>query len=193
MCGPEPREARSARPGSPCGRSRRPPSAARRRPAAAPRTRAARPEKIPPRIAPRSRMWRTSARVSTPVIAGTPQSSSQSSQPPSAVAQSSPLWASRMITARACAASDSIASAADPVVADQRVGEGDDLAGVGGVGDRLLVAGHRGVEDDLAAAAVGRRVDRAAELAVEARAVLEQDVAGRGSRRATPGRGAGPP
>ena len=30
--------------------------------------------KTPPRIAPASRMWRTSARVSTPVIAGTPQS-----------------------------------------------------------------------------------------------------------------------
>ncbi len=70
--------------------------------------------KMPPRIAPRSRMWRTSARVSTPVIAGTPQSASQSSQPRSAVAQSSPLWASRMITARAWAASDSIAASLTP-------------------------------------------------------------------------------
>ncbi len=32
------------------------------------------PGKTPPRIAPASRMWRTSARVSTPVIAGMPQS-----------------------------------------------------------------------------------------------------------------------
>ena len=32
----------------------------------------------PPRMAPRSRMWMTSARVSTPLIAGTPQSVSQS-------------------------------------------------------------------------------------------------------------------
>ena len=39
---------------------------------------------------------------------------------------------------------------ADAVVADERVGEGDDLAGVGGIGDGLLIAGHRGVEDDLA-------------------------------------------
>ena len=41
------------------------------------------------RIAPRSRMWRTSALVSTPLIPGTPQSASQSNQPPSALATSS--------------------------------------------------------------------------------------------------------
>ena len=64
---------------------------------------------------------------------------------------------------------------ADPVVADQRVGEDDDLARVGGVGDGLLVAGHRGVEDDLA----GDRVGVADEIAVEAEAVLEQQVGGR--------------
>ena len=131
---------------------------------------------MPPRIAPASRMWRTSARVSTPAIAGMPQSSSQSSQPRSAVAQSSPFLASRMITPRAWTASDSIAVGADAVVADQRVGEGDDLPGVARVGDRLLVAGHAGVEDDLAER-LG--VGGAAELAVEARAVLEQDVAAR--------------
>ena len=69
----------------------------------------------------------------------------------------------------------------DPVVADQRVGEDDDLAGVGGVGDRLLVAGHRGVEDDLA----GDRLDWPQALAVEAGPVLEQDV---GAHAATPRR-----
>ncbi len=58
------------------------------------------------------------------------------------------------------------------VVADQRVGEDDDLAAVAGVGDRLLVAGHRGVEDDLA----GGGDRRAGGLAVEAGAVLEQQV-----------------
>src|SRR4029077_10502072 len=63
--------------------------------------------------------------------------------------------------------------AGDAVVADQRVGEGDDLPGVGGIGDRLLVAGHRGVEDDLA----GDVAARAEQLAVEPGAVLEQDVA----------------
>ncbi len=70
--------------------------------------------KTPPRIAPPSRMWRTSARVSTPVIAGTPQLSSQSSHPPSAPAASSPFRASRMTTARAWTASDSIAGAPTP-------------------------------------------------------------------------------
>ncbi len=37
--------------------------------------------KIPPRIAPSERMWRTSARVSTPVIPGTSCAASQLSQP----------------------------------------------------------------------------------------------------------------
>jgi len=70
--------------------------------------------KIPPRMAPASRMWRTSARVSTPVIAGTPQSASQSSQAPSAPGASSWFIASRMTTARAWTRPDSIASALTP-------------------------------------------------------------------------------
>ena len=79
-----------------------------------------------------------------------------------------------MTTPRAWTRSDSIAAARDAVVADQRVGEDDDLAGVGGVGDRLLVAGHRGVEDDLAGdrLAGGRRGTPSKRVAV-----LEQDVA----------------
>jgi hypothetical protein len=72
------------------------------------------PGKTPPRIAPAERMWRTSARVSTPVMAGTPQSASQSSQPRSALGASSPLVAARMIAARAQTRSDSIASVAAP-------------------------------------------------------------------------------
>ena len=39
----------------------------------------------------------------------------------------------------------------DPVVADMRVGEADDLPGVGGIGEDLLIAGQRGVEHHLAA------------------------------------------
>ena len=35
-------------------------------------------------------------------------------------------------------------------IADMREGEGDDLPGIGGIGHDLLVAGHRGVEADLA-------------------------------------------
>jgi hypothetical protein len=72
------------------------------------------PVKTPPRIAPASRMWRTSARVSTPVIAGMPQSISQSHQPRSASGASSRLTASRMIAARAQTASDSIAPCETP-------------------------------------------------------------------------------
>ncbi len=35
-------------------------------------------------------------------------------------------------------------------IADMREGEGDDLTGIGGIGHDLLIAGHRGVEADLA-------------------------------------------
>ncbi len=61
----------------------------------------------------------------------------------------------------------------DAVVAHQRIGEGDDLPGVAGIADGLLIAGHRGVEDDLAAdlAAAG------AEIALESGSVLQQHVA----------------
>ena len=40
--------------------------------------------------------------------------------------------------------------AIDSVVADFRCGEGDELSGVGGVGEDFLVAAHAGVEDHLA-------------------------------------------
>ncbi len=70
--------------------------------------------KTPPRIAPCERMWRTSARVSTPVSAGTPQSDSQVSQPPSACAESSRSMPSRMITARAWMRSDSMFACETP-------------------------------------------------------------------------------
>ena len=67
----------------------RPVIAGSARSARAPRPRRCRAGKTPPRIAPASRMWRTSARVSRSVIAGTPQSASQLSQPPSAPGASS--------------------------------------------------------------------------------------------------------
>ena len=35
-------------------------------------------------------------------------------------------------------------------IADMREGEGDELSGIGGIGEDLLIAGHRGVEADLA-------------------------------------------
>ena len=46
-------------------------------------------EKIPPRMLPAVRMWRTSARVSTPAMPGMPCSRSQLSQPCSAPGASS--------------------------------------------------------------------------------------------------------
>ena len=72
------------------------------------------PRLRPPMLAIVATTAANSRRVSTPPIAGTPQLSSQSSQPPSASAASSPFFASRMITARACTRSDSIAAAATP-------------------------------------------------------------------------------
>ncbi len=64
----------------------------------------------------------------------------------------------------------------DPVVADVRVGEGDDLARVAGVGQHLLVARQHRVEHDLAAgdARGGLGAD---ELALERRAVGQDEHA----------------
>ena len=38
----------------------------------------------------------------------------------------------------------------DAVVADERIGHGDDLAVIGGIGEDFLVAGHAGVEHHFA-------------------------------------------
>ncbi len=65
-----------------------------------------------------------------------------------------------------------VGARADPVVADVRRGEGDDLAREARVGHRLLVARHAGREHHLA----GHVATRADGVAVEALAVLEQDV-----------------
>ena len=129
-------------------------------------------EKIPPRIAPASRMWRTSARVSTPLMPGTPLLA-QPVQP-------------ALLGARGVGRVDRVAHdrgggvdaaglhrrLADAVVADVRRGEGDQLAREARVGHRLLVARHAGREDDLA----GHLALGADGVAVQARAVLEQQV-----------------
>ncbi len=70
--------------------------------------------KIPPRIAPAERMCRTSERVSTPAIAGTPCARSHASQPCSAPGASSPSTASRMIAPPAWMRPDSIAASLTP-------------------------------------------------------------------------------
>ena len=59
-------------------------------------------------------------------------------------------------------------------IADMREGEGDDLPGIGGIGQDLLVARHRGVEADLA----GRLADRADAEALEHRAVGQHEQGG---------------
>src|SRR3954471_18862057 len=125
--------------------------------------------KTPPRIAPALRMWRTRARVSTPVIARPPQSVHP--------VEPAALGAGGVVGVRRGAHDrrprpDAVGLhrlGARPVVADVRVGERDELAGEGGVGHRLLVAAHPGREDDLA----GGVGVRAARVAVEAGAVLE--------------------
>ena len=45
---------------------------------------------------------------------------------------------------------------AGAVVADLRVGEDDDLAGIRRVGEDFLIAGERGIEDDFAGSFGGR-------------------------------------
>src|SRR6185312_468465 len=57
----------------------------------------------------------------------------------------------------------------DPGVADVRVGQGDDLPGVGRIGQDFLVTGHGRVEDDLA----NRLANRAHGMAAEHAAVCE--------------------
>jgi hypothetical protein len=59
------------------------------------------------------------------------------------------------------------------VVADVGLGHDHDLAAVGGVGQHLLVAGHRGVEHHLAEARAGSR-----GFALEDGAVFEQQQTG---------------
>ena len=57
----------------------------------------------------------------------------------------------------------------DPVVADQRIGQAHQLTRVGGIGEDLLVAGHRRVEHHLA----GHLAVRADRPARERRAILQ--------------------
>ena len=75
----------------------------------------------------------------------------------------------------------------DADVADVRIGQRDDLPGVGRIGQDLLVAGHRGVEHDLAGG-VARRADRAA---AEDRAVGQARGRRDGGQQRGPGRSGG--
>ena len=60
-------------------------------------------------------------------------------------------------------------------IADMGEGEGDDLAGIGRVGQDFLIAGHGGVEADLA----GGVADSADAVTLKARAVSEDQEGGR--------------
>ena len=130
---------------------------------------------MPTRIAPRSRRCRVSARVSMPLMPTTP------------CALQLVVQAAHAAPARrhARGVADDVARHPDPRglrvlvvdagVADVRRGHDHDLAVVGRVGQRLLVAGHAGVEDRLAE----RLALGAVALAGEGPAVLEDEDARR--------------
>ena len=100
--------------------------------------------------APPSRIRIVSARVSTPASAGDPARP----QPGVQMLRRPPVRRLRDVLLHHQAAGrdrgglEVLDVGAD--IADMGKGEGDDLAGVGGVGQGLLVAGHAGVEADLA-------------------------------------------
>ena len=111
-----------------------------------------------PVIAPRTRSRRTSARVSIPSMPMTLLAFRYASRSRSRaeVARHAGQLADDEAR-RPAAGATRASSAVDAVVADERVGHRDDLAVVGRVGEHLLVAGHAGVEDDLAEASRRRR------------------------------------
>jgi hypothetical protein len=61
--------------------------------------------------------------------------------------------------------------AVDADIADMREGEGDDLPGIGGIGDDLLISRHAGIEAHLANA----RADRADAFSPKNAAVREHE------------------
>ena len=67
-------------------------------------------------------------------------------------------------------------------VADVRVGEADDLAGITGVGEDFLIAGEAGVENNFAAAAAAS----AGGAAVKDAPVFERECSGRRGQRCLP-------
>ena len=100
--------------------------------------------------APSSRILRVSARVSTPERPIRSLARIQSVKP--CVARKLLGWVTSWRTIAAqrpgIVGFDILVIGAD--IADMGEGEGDDLARIGGIGHDLLVAGHRGVEADLA-------------------------------------------
>ena len=96
-----------------------------------------------------ARRWRARARVSTPAIAGIPVVAQQRRELADVVEDG--RGRVRDDEARSHGRSDWSSSIEPAVVADQRIGHDDDLAGIRRVGADLLVAGLRGVHDEVAA------------------------------------------
>ena len=130
----------------PRGPARRAPSRAAPRRRTCPSARWA----ITPFGAPWSRIRRVSARVSTPASPIRPFAFIQSSKP----CALRKLLGCGHVVAHHAAERPGIVRLQILVIgadiADMGEGEGDDLRGIGGIGHHLLIAGHRGVEADLA-------------------------------------------
>ena len=102
-----------------------------------------------PEGAPPSRIRIVSARVSIPASPGSPCARSQAGSGWRARQFEGSVTSWRTISPRAAGVAASMSSRVGADIADMGEGEGDDLPGVGGIGQRLLVAGHAGVEADL--------------------------------------------
>ena len=127
-----------------------------------------------PRITPRERKCRTSARVSMPVITGTPDVVRKSLR--------------RLIRAPVAGERRKLAhhqsfdvrprrfvvGLVGAVVADLRIGENDDLAGIRRIGEDFLIAGDGGIENDFAGPFDGRTKTPA----LEDRAVFQGENCG---------------
>ena len=108
--------------------------------------------------APPSRMRRTSARVSMPAMPGTPQRARNAGERLAARASCSAASKTSFTTKPGEARPlRLVVLGVDADVADLRVGHRDDLPGVRGIGEDLLVAGQAGVEAHLADADAARR------------------------------------
>ena len=139
---------------------------------------------ITARMAPRSRRWRVRRRVSMPSMATMPFSARNVGQGLlAAPARGLVAHLADHESLREDAARLHV-GAVDPVVADMRHRHRDDLPGVAGIGEHLLVARHRRVEAQLP----GRLTRRTAREAAKHRAIFKRQ-----QRRGTSCHGARPP
>ena len=127
---------------------------------------------------PLSRISAASARVSTPLMAMMPRAFSQASRScvdaiVGRLGDRRPEHAAAHAAGRQAPQLHVFGIGAD--IADMREGEGDDLPGIRRVGQDLLIAGHRGIEADLADGDAGG----ARALALDHRAVGQNEKRGR--------------